>query len=49
VTKFNDRELEKPIVIEVNGVFHFCRNSEFALGKDVLKRKLLQLYGYEVL
>jgi hypothetical protein len=37
-------------VIEVNGVYHYPRNSEELLGKDVLKSKVLkEVMGYEVL
>lgn len=37
------------IAVEVNGVFHYSRNSEEPLGKDVLKRRTLEKYGYKVL
>ncbi len=49
VEQWLGRRLEKPLVIEVNGVYHYCRNSEQALGKDVLKQKVLERFGYKCL
>ena len=37
------------IAIEVNGVFHYPRNSEEPLGKDVVKKKTLERLGYKVM
>jgi len=37
------------VAIEVNGVFHYSRNSEDPLGKDVLKRRILEKRGYKVI
>ena len=36
-------------MIEVNGVYHYCRNSERPLGKDILKHRVLEALGYECL
>ena len=33
-------------MIEVDGVFHFPRNSETPLGKNILKFKVLEKLGY---
>jgi len=41
--------LERPLNIEVNGVFHYCRNSEQEMGKDVIKKKFLKAKGFESL
>lgn len=37
ITKFNGVELKKPLAVEVNGVYHYPRNSEDKLGKDKFK------------
>jgi very-short-patch-repair endonuclease len=37
------------IAIEVNGVFHYPRNSEEPLGKDVIKRRVIEKNGYKVI
>ena len=37
---------EKTLTIEVNGVYHYARNSEDILGRDILKRKALTKLGY---
>ncbi len=37
------------IGVEVNGVFHFARNSEDPLGKDVIKHRILEKHGYKML
>ena len=43
-------QLERPIAVEVNGVYHYARNSEEILGKDQFKIDLLEgLEGYQVL
>lgn len=34
-------------MLEANGVYHYCRNSELPLGKDILKQKTIKLFGYE--
>ena len=41
----------KPIkvAVEVNGVFHYARNSEEPLGKDVIKRNILESQGVKVM
>ena len=36
----------KGLVIEVDGVFHYPRNSEIPLGKNVIKFKALKALGY---
>ncbi len=33
----------------MNGVFHYARNSELPLGKDVIKYKVLNKLGYLVM
>ncbi len=43
IEKFGDKHLARPLALEVNGVFHYCRNSEKQLGKDILKAKALRL------
>ena len=47
LTKFNNKSLEQDLVIEVNGVFHYARNSEQLLGRDILKQKALDRLGYK--
>ena len=38
------------LAIEVNGVYHYPRNSEESLGRDILKVRLLEeKFGYSVL
>lgn len=52
LTKFNDVPIQerhqrsKGLVIEVDGVFHFPRNSELPLGKNLIKFKVLKKLGY---
>ncbi len=41
--------LLKEIAVEINGVYHYARNSELPLGKDIIKRKLLTNLNYEVI
>jgi len=41
--------LNQEIAVEVNGVFHYARNDEATLGKDIIKRKFLKKLGYTVL
>lgn len=45
ITKINQKPSN--LVVEVNGVFHYSRNSEQSLGKDILKIKALQKLGYD--
>jgi hypothetical protein len=49
VYQFAELELPRPLVIEVNGVYHYCRNSERPLGKDILKQKALYKLGFDCL
>lgn len=49
IEKYEGKPIERPLALEVNGVFHYCRNSELPLGKDILKRKALLLHGVDVL
>ena len=37
------------IAVEVNGVFHYARNSEEPLGRDVAKKRTLEKRGYKVM
>ena len=38
------------LALEVNGVYHYPRNSEESLGRDVIKRRVLEeKLGYKVL
>ena len=37
VQRVSDRNLSQEVAIEVNGVFHYARNSEQILGKDIIK------------
>lgn len=37
------------IACEVNGVFHYSRNSEETLGKDKIKQGILAKQGYQIL
>ena len=46
ITGFGGKAAEKHLVVEVNGVFHYPRNSEECLGKDVMKTKALERCGY---
>ena len=53
MTHFNGKAISnssnnncKGLVIEVDGVFHFARNSEESLGRDVIKFKVLKKLGY---
>ena len=39
--------MAEPLVVEVNGVFHYARNSELMLGRDALKQKALKQLGYK--
>jgi hypothetical protein len=39
---FEGLSLAEPLVVEVNGVFHYARNSELMLGRDALKQKALK-------
>ena len=36
-------------MIEVNGVHHYPRNSENCLGRDVIKKRILENEGYIVI
>ena len=45
-TVFTDQFAQRPLSIEVNGVYHYARNSEEPLGKDILKQMTLQQLGY---
>ena len=47
LTTFEGRSLAEPLVVEVNGVFHYARNSEMMLGRDALKQKALKQLGYK--
>ena len=47
ITEYQGRPAK--VAVEVNGVFHFSRNSEAPLGKDVIKQKILEKQGYRVL
>lgn len=47
LTGFGGKPLSEPLAIEVNGVFHYARNSELILGKDRLKQKVLKRLGYK--
>ena len=49
IQRFRDKNLEVEISVEVNGVFHYARNSEALLGKDIVKQNLLKKLGYRVL
>lgn len=49
VHSYGGKLLEAPIAVEVNGVFHYCRNSELPIGKDLLKAKWLKTKGYRAL
>ena len=37
------------LAVEVNGVFHYSRNSEEPLGKDVVKKRILEKRGHKVI
>jgi hypothetical protein len=37
------------IAVEVNGVYHYSRNAEDPLGKDVIKKRVLEQRGYKVM
>jgi hypothetical protein len=37
IRQFENKTLSKPVALEVNGVYHYARNSELPLGKDILK------------
>lgn len=47
--RVGNRDLEREIAIEVNGVFHYARNNEMPLGKDIIKQRLLSKLGYRVM
>ena len=49
VTHLSGKELASPIAIEVNGAYHYSRNSEKPLGKDLVKAKILCSEGLQVL
>lgn len=40
VTEYKGQPLN--LAVEVNGVYHYARNSEDQLGKDVLKQRILE-------
>jgi len=40
---------ECKIAVEANGVHHYPRNSERPLGRDVIKRRILEEQGWKVL
>ena len=42
LTKYKGQKLNTPIAIEVNGQYHYPRNSEQLLGKDIIKAKIIQ-------
>lgn len=46
-THLGDRALPREIVLEVNGLYHYPRNSEEPLGRDCLKHKALRQLGYD--
>lgn len=50
LTHFNGRKILncQGLVIEVDGVYHFPRNSEDHLGKNTIKFKSLKKLGYHV-
>jgi len=41
LTKYKGTSLKSPIALEVNGVYHYPRNSEIPLGKDRIKQTIL--------
>lgn len=48
VTKISSPEVNQKdcwLAIEVNGVWHYPRNSMSLLGKDILKKKILETYN----
>lgn len=47
ITKYKGNPVK--VAVEVNGVFHFSRNSEEPLGKDILKRRTLESKGHKVM
>ena len=51
LTSFKGNSIKSQgLVLEVNGVYHYARNSEEPLGKDVLKQRVLtEVLGYEVI
>lgn len=49
VHSYGGQMFEAPLNIEVNGVYHYCRNSEHEMGKDVIKRTFLETKGLKSL
>lgn len=48
ITEYRGKPVK--IAVEVNGVFHFSRNAEEPLGKDVIKRGIIERRaGYKVM
>ena len=47
VSEYKGHKLK--LAVEVNGVYHFARNSEDTLGRDVVKHRILKMHGYQVL
>jgi hypothetical protein len=47
VTEYKGLSLK--LAVEVNGVFHYARNSEDPLGRDIAKKRILEKRGYKVL
>ena len=41
ITKYKGTTLKSPIALEVNGVYHYPRNSETPLGKERIKARIL--------
>ena len=50
LTDFDGKRIKhcKGLVIEVDGVYHFPRNSEEHLGKNMIKFNVLKKLGYHV-
>ena len=47
ISKFEEKECK--IAMETNGVYHYSRNSERKIGKDVIKHKILARQGYKII
>jgi hypothetical protein len=42
ISQYQGVTLKRPIAVEVNGLFHYPRNSELPLGKDLIKTRFLE-------
>lgn len=49
IEAIDNQLLDSKVVLEVNGLWHYTRNSTELLGKDKLKTKALASLGYQTI